>query len=246
MGVWRALLAAKCESGQRSWLIPLSSGCAFSYRVHGETSQRFQQFYQALTFLGQSKILAITQGIKIHHCQWCIIFLHSSYSSCFLGNAGSLVTGLLSSHWGLWFPLLWFLFPLPPVRAAWAGLGTLFLWVVSHCQHCSLQWCSPGILACQGLGCYRTVRTLKALLHLRAWGWAVSWLDSELETKQLKRLGSVSVMINWNFPVNTNQGFNWIQVTTTFLSLGRDVLQQTLPWVHWPAGACQLTGQPRH
>lgn len=162
----------------------------------------------------------------------------------FLGNAGSLVTGLLSSHWGH-FSLLWFLFPLPQVWAAWADPGN--------------GWNSPflgslplsallfaGILACQGLGCCRTVRTLKALFHPCAWGWAVSQLDSELGTKQHERLGSASVMINWNIPVNTNQGFNWMQVTTTSLSLRRDVLQQTLLWVHWPAGACQLTGQLRH
>lgn len=68
VGVWRALLAAKCESGQRSWLSPLSSGCTFHCRVHGEISQRLHS-YQALTFPGQSKILAITQGIKIHPCQ---------------------------------------------------------------------------------------------------------------------------------------------------------------------------------
>lgn len=96
---------------------------------------------------------------------------------------------------------------------------TLPFSVVFHCQHCSLQWFSSGILACHGLGHCSTVRTLKVLLPSRVWGWAVSWLDSELGTKQHKRLGSVSVMINWNIPVSTNWSFNRTQVITTFLSL---------------------------
>lgn len=246
VGVWRALLAAKCGSGQRSWLTPLSSGRTFSCRVHGETSQRLQHFYQALTFLGNQKSWQ-------SHREWK--FTTASDASYLFPCPTVIFSGKcwVSSDRVPYpatggFPCSGSCFHFPrfeQLEQAQGMADVLHPWVVSHCQHCPLQGCSSGILACHGLGCCRTVRMFKALLLPRACGWALSWLDSELGTKQHKGLGSGSVMINWNIPASANQGCNWMQVTTTSLSLSRDVLQQTLLWVHWPAGACELRGQPR-